>query len=71
LPVPCRSIFPAGPGKADGLFRCLAGHGYRTVVSYQPAGRYWGFQGIESAIFVALAGLLILLAVRLVVRRDA
>jgi hypothetical protein len=31
---------------------------------YQPAGRFWLFQGIETAIFVALAALLIALAVR-------
>lgn len=35
---------------------------------YQPAGRYWVFQGIEAGIFLALAGLLIYLAVRRVRR---
>jgi hypothetical protein len=31
---------------------------------YQPADRYWAFQYIETGIFVALAALLLLLAVR-------
>lgn len=71
VPAPCRGIVPGGRGKGDGLLRCLGHHGYHTVFSYQPAGRYWAFQGIEAAIFVALAGLLVLLAFRLVARRDA
>ena len=35
---------------------------------YQPAGRYWIFQIIETGIFVALAALLLVLAVRQVRR---
>jgi hypothetical protein len=31
---------------------------------YQPADRYWPFQGIETGIFVALAALLVYLAIR-------
>jgi len=31
---------------------------YRDVVTYQPASRFWAFQGIETAIFLALALLL-------------
>jgi hypothetical protein len=71
MPAACRGILPGGPGKADNMLRCLGSHGYRTVFSYQPAGRYWAFQGIEAAIFLALAGLLVLVAFRLVARRDA
>jgi hypothetical protein len=29
--------------------------GIREVVTYQPASRYWPIQGIETAIFLALA----------------
>ncbi|MER7459981.1 transporter [Micromonospora sp. NPDC126480] len=36
---------------------------------YQPADRYWLFQAIETGIFVALAALLIVLAVRRIRRR--
>jgi hypothetical protein len=31
---------------------------------YQPADRFWAFQGIETGIFVALAVLLLYLAIR-------
>jgi hypothetical protein len=71
LPAACRGILPGPVDKGDGLLRCLGSHGYRTVFTYQPAGRYWAFQGIEAAVFLALAGLLVLLAFRLVARRDA
>jgi hypothetical protein len=37
---------------------------------YQPAGRYWLFQGIETGIFVALAAVLLVFAVR-AIRRIA
>jgi hypothetical protein len=33
---------------------CLADHGFRLAVSYQPASRYWALQGIETAIFLVL-----------------
>jgi ABC-type transport system involved in multi-copper enzyme maturation permease subunit len=39
---------------------CLSGYHVRTV--YQPAGRYWTFQWLETGIFVALAVALIGLA---------
>ena len=46
--------------KSD-LFACLNRRGIVDVVSYQPAGRFWLFQGIESALFLGLtAGLLTL-----------
>ncbi|NJP32021.1 transporter [Micromonospora thermarum] len=40
------------------------GPGAHNWQLYQPADRYWLFQAIETGIFVALAALLILLAVR-------
>jgi hypothetical protein len=40
---------------------CLRQHGFVTVTTYQPANRFWLFQGIETAIFLGLAlGLLAL-----------
>ena len=45
--------------------------GWRRAVSFQPADRFWAFQGIEAAIFVALAALLVLATVRLVQRSPA
>lgn len=38
---------------------------------FQPAGRFWLFQGIETALFVALAVVLVLVAVHLIRRRTA
>ena len=49
----------------------MAAHGFHQVVTYQPASRFWAFQGIEAAIFVVLAGALLALAYRMVLRRDA
>jgi hypothetical protein len=53
--------------------RCLAEYGagaYNQDV-FQPADRFWLFQGIETALFVVLAVVLLAVAVRLVRRRIA
>jgi hypothetical protein len=50
---------------------CLAAHGYRTLVVFQPANRFWTFQAIESALFLALAAALVAFSYRRVIRRDA
>jgi hypothetical protein len=50
---------------------CMAAHGFHTQVIYEPASRFWAFQGIEAGIFVVLAAALIALAWRLVLTRDA
>jgi len=59
---------PLGPGK-DQVGRCLTQLGVKLVDTYQPGSRYWLFQGIESAIFVALAAGLIGLTFWLIRRR--
>jgi hypothetical protein len=46
-------------------------HGFRQVVTYQPANRFWTFQGIEFGIFMVLASALLAGAYFLVTRRDA
>jgi hypothetical protein len=43
--------------------------GYTEVITYQPAGRFWIFQGIEAGICLALSLIAICLAYRLVLRR--
>lgn len=43
---------------------CLAQHGVFNHAVYHPASRFWLFQGIEAAIFLGLALVLIGLAVR-------
>jgi hypothetical protein len=41
----------------------------RVCSDYEPASRYWVFQGIETALFVALAALLLFASVWWVRRR--
>jgi len=41
----------SGPG----FVPCLAGHGIREAISYQPASRYGAFQWTETGIYLALA----------------
>jgi hypothetical protein len=50
---------------------CLAAHGYRGYLTYQPASRFWAFQGIEAGIFVVLAAVLLAIAFWVLKRRDA
>ena len=50
---------------------CVHAHGWLSTMIWQPASRYWLFQGIESAIFVALAAALLALAFWWVRRRIA
>ena len=54
----CPSSFNSLKGGTDA---CLQANGILQVSIYQPASRFWAFQGIESAIFLALTfGLLLL-----------
>jgi len=46
-PLPCVS--------AQNFVPCLQSHGVRMAVTYQPAGRYWEFQWLETGIFLTLA----------------
>ncbi len=72
LPSACRTLLFEAPGKSVGGFpSCMAAHGYRAVISYQAADRYWAFQGIETGIFVFLAAVLIAVTAIVVLRRDA
>lgn len=40
----------------DAYIACYNHYGLSEIVRYQPADRYWLFQGIECAIFLGLAG---------------
>jgi hypothetical protein len=60
-----------GAGKSAAGLQCLGTHGYHELLTYQPASRFWAFQGIEAAIFVALAVVVVAIAYRLVLKRDA
>jgi hypothetical protein len=43
----------------------------RGFITYQPAGRFWAFQGIETGIFLVLTAALIAVTAMLLLRRDA
>jgi hypothetical protein len=53
------------------LDRCVRAHGFLTTDVFQPASRYWLFQGIETAFFVGIALALLILAVWWVRKRIA
>ena len=44
---------------------------FRGFLTYQPADRYWAFQGIETGIFLVLAAGLIAVTAVTLLRRDA
>ena len=83
LPAACRALVsaaagtvtratPNGRGAPMGhLGSCIASAGFRQFSSYQPISRYWAFQSIETAIFLALAAALLALGFAVVRRRDA
>jgi hypothetical protein len=50
---------------------CLGSHGFHTLITYQPASRFWDFQGIEAGIFLVLAAALVTVAYWIVQSRDA
>ncbi len=69
LPAFCSSVFNGASTPAPTCAQALA-H-YREFITYQPASRFWAFQGIETGIFVVLAAGLVAATVILLLRRDA
>jgi hypothetical protein len=51
-PAACKSL---ALSSSPTWTQCLASHGIRIGVTYQPTSRYWAIQGTETAIYVALA----------------
>jgi ABC-type transport system involved in multi-copper enzyme maturation permease subunit len=66
--IQCNQV-EQGPGAPCGSEFGVEAGAYNWQL-YQPAGRFWLFQGIETGIFVALAAVLLVLAAR-AVRRIA
>ena len=67
----CPGLIPS-PGSfpdKDATAACAQRIGLHIQAVYQPGSRFWAFQGIESAIFVALAVGLLALSVWLVKRK--
>jgi hypothetical protein len=50
------------PGSPSAVAHCVSAHHVHWTLRYQPAGRYWLFQGIEFGGFVAVGALLAALA---------
>jgi hypothetical protein len=50
----CTQAVVSSAGGPAGV-NCLANHGVRIAVTYQPASRYWPFQWTETGIYLALA----------------
>jgi len=61
---PARGSFTPPPSCTQAL-----GH-FREFLTYQPADRYWAFQGIETGIFLVLAAGLVALTAAVLLRRD-
>ena len=59
------------PAAQKAVLSCAQAHHVRAYFTYQPASRYWAFQGIETGIFVVLAAVLLAVAFAVVTRRDA
>jgi hypothetical protein len=74
LPAQCQTAAgngPFTPATFHAVVSCAQAHGIRGYVTYQPASRYWAFQGIETGIFVLLAAALLAVTFAVVIRRDA
>ena len=76
LPAQCQALAgggnaPLSPAARDAVLSCAQSHHIRAFLTYQPAGRYWAFQGIETGLFVLLAAALIAVTFAVVSRRDA
>jgi hypothetical protein len=68
LPSPCATAVN-GPSSPTPACTQALSH-YRSFLTYQPADRYWPFQGIESGIFLALAAALVAVTAVVLLRRD-
>lgn len=77
LPAACRTLLPASAGQTpksfsmNAVLSCMQSHGWRGFATYQPASRYWTFQGIETGIYVLLAAAMIAATFVIVRKRDA
>lgn len=69
LPASCESVARGATTLAPSCRDALAS--FRAFVTYQPADRYWAFQGIETGIFVLLAAILLAVTAVVLLRRDA
>ena len=69
IPGPCRQAYVSRYPNA--FPSCMTAHRYRGYLIYQPAGRFWAFQGIETGIYVVLAAALLAVTFWVLKRRGA
>ena len=71
LPIPaaCRQALASVDPNA--VASCVTAHGYRGYLIYQPASRFWAFQGIETGIYAVLAAALLGVTFLVLKRRGA
>jgi hypothetical protein len=69
LPKACAGLANPTGGLTSSCRAALTG--FRSFVTYQPASRFWAFQGIETALFVVLAAILLTVTAVVLIRRDA
>ena len=71
VPAACQQFMGKTSANLDAALSCMSAHGYRGYVTYQPASRFWAFQGIETGIFVVLAAVLLGVTFWVLKRWDA
>jgi hypothetical protein len=69
LPTACAGLANPTGGLTSSCRAALTG--FRSFVTYQPASRFWAFQGIETGVFVILAVILLTMTAVVLIRRDA
>jgi hypothetical protein len=69
LPASCASV-ANGPGSPTAACTQALSQ-FRGFLTYQPADRFWVFQGIETGIFLILTAALIAVTAIVLLRRDA
>jgi hypothetical protein len=69
LPASCAPV-ANGPANPSAACTQALSH-FRGFLTYQPADRFWAFQGIETGIFLALTAALIAVTAVVLLRRDA
>jgi hypothetical protein len=69
LPSPCAALAEGASTITPSCRQAL--DGFRGFITYQPASRYWAFQGIETGIFILLAAILLTVTAAVLLRRDA
>jgi hypothetical protein len=68
LPAACQV---GGSVDKGSIVSCLSSHGFMNSITFQPASRFWSFQGIETAIFLVLAAGLVAISYWRILGRDA